>query len=159
VCFAANSRWSFSPNQKTGKIGAPIANAQSFFRFCGNFDSQIPVSPYLRKSVSMSTAMKSKKKSNVNLQPLGDRLVAQRDESEQKTTGGIYLPDTARDKPSRGVVISVGEGRIAKDGTRVSLQVKPGDRILFTSYGPEEFKVGEEEYLLLSENDVLAVLE
>lgn len=107
----------------------------------------------------MSTAMKSKKKTNVNLQPLGDRLVAQRDESEQRTTGGIYLPDTARDKPSRGVVVSVGEGRIAKDGARIPLQVKPGDRILFTSYGPEEFKVGDEEYLLLSESDVLAVLE
>jgi chaperonin GroES len=109
--------------------------------------------------VSMSTTLKSKKKSTTNLQPLGDRLVAQRAESEQKTTGGIYLPDTARDKPTRGVVISVGEGRLSKNGSRVPLQVKPGDQILFTSYGPEEFKVGDEEYLLLSENDVLAVLE
>lgn len=107
----------------------------------------------------MSTALKSKKKTTVNLQPLGDRLVAQRDASEQKTTGGIFLPDTARDKPTRGIVVSVGEGRQTKDGSRVPLQVKPGDRILFTSYGPEEFKIGDEEYLLLSENDVLAVLE
>lgn len=106
----------------------------------------------------MSTALKSKKKTTVHLQPLGDRLVAQRDESEQKTTGGIYLPDTARDKPTRGVVVSVGEGRLTKDGARVPLQVKPGDRILFTSYGPEEFKIGDEDYLLLSESDVLAVL-
>jgi chaperonin GroES len=106
----------------------------------------------------MSTALKSKKKTSVNLQPLGDRLVAQRDESQQKTTGGIYLPDTARDKPTRGIVISVGEGRLMKDGVRVPLQVQPGDRILFTSYGPEEFKIGDEEYLLLSESDVLAVL-
>ena len=107
----------------------------------------------------MSTALKSKKKPTVNLQPLGDRLVAQREASEQKTTGGIFLPDTAREKPSRGIVISVGEGRLLKDGTRAPLQVKSGDRILFTSYGPEEFKIGDEDYLLLSENDVLAVLE
>jgi chaperonin GroES len=107
----------------------------------------------------MSTTVKSKKKVSANLQPLGDRLVAQREESEQKTLGGIYLPDTAREKPVRGVVISVGEGRMLKDGTRAPMQVKPGDRIIFTSYGPEEFKVGDEEYLLLSENDVLAVID
>ncbi len=106
----------------------------------------------------MSTTLKSKKKTTVNLQPLGDRLVAQREESEQKTMGGIYLPDTAREKPVRGVVISIGEGRLMKDGTRVPLQIKPGDRIIFTSYGPEEFKIGDDEYLLLSENDVLAVI-
>jgi chaperonin GroES len=107
----------------------------------------------------MSTTVKTKKKSMVKLQPLGDRLVAQREESEQQTLGGIYLPDSAREKPIRGVVVSIGEGRMLKDGSRVALQVKPGDRILFTSYGPEEFKIGDEEYLLLSENDVLAVLE
>lgn len=107
----------------------------------------------------MSTATKAKKKTNVNLQPLGDRLVAQRAESEQKTMGGIYLPDTARDKPTRGVVISVGEGRLLKNGIRVPLQIKPGDKILFTSYGPEEFKINDEEYLLLSENDVLAIVD
>ena len=107
----------------------------------------------------MSTTVKSKKKTSVKLQPLGDRLVAQRAESEQQTTGGIYLPDSAREKPVRGVVVSVGDGRLLKDGSRAPLQVKPGDRILFTSYGPEEFKIGDEEYLLLSENDVLAVIE
>ncbi len=107
----------------------------------------------------MSTTLKSKKKTSVNLQPLGDRLVAQRERSEQQTLGGIYLPDSAREKPVRGVVISVGEGRLLKDGTRAPLQVQPGDRILFTSYGPEEFKIGDEEYLLLGESDVLAVIE
>jgi chaperonin GroES len=107
----------------------------------------------------MSTALKAKKKTSVQLQPLGDRLVAQRAESEKKTTGGILLPDSARDKPTRGIVVSVGDGRLLDNGTRVPLQVKPGDTILFTSYGPEEFKIGDEEYLLLSENDVLAVLD
>ncbi len=107
----------------------------------------------------MSTTLKAKKKTSVNLQPLGDRLVAQRAESETKTTGGIYLPDSARDKPTRGVVISIGEGRLLKNGTRVPLQVKPGDQILFTSYGPEEFKIADEDYLLLSENDVFAILD
>jgi chaperonin GroES len=108
----------------------------------------------------MSTStLREKKKTAVKLQPLGDRLVAQRAESEQKTSGGLFLPDSARDKPTRGVVVSVGEGRLLKDGKRVPLQVKPGDQILFTSYGPEEFKISNEEYLLLSESDVLAVVD
>ena len=107
----------------------------------------------------MSTTLKSKKKTSVNLQPLGDRLVAQRQQAEQQTLGGIYLPDSAREKPVRGIVVCVGEGRMLKDGSRAPLQLKAGDRIIFTSYGPEEFKIGDEEYLLLSESDVLAVIE
>ena len=105
----------------------------------------------------MATA--SKKKTKVNLQPLGDRVVVQRAESEETTAGGIVLPDSAKDKPSRGIVLSVGEGRMLKDGTRAPLQVKEGDRILFTSYGPEEMRVGEEEYLLMREDDVLAIID
>lgn len=108
----------------------------------------------------MATATKKKPvKTNVKLQPLGDRLVVQRDESEDITAGGIVLPDSARDKPARGIVLSVGEGRMLKDGTRSPLQVKEGDRILFTSYGPEEFKVGEDEMLLMREDDVLAIID
>jgi chaperonin GroES len=90
---------------------------------------------------------------------VGDRIVARRVVSEQTTAGGIVLPDSAREKPSRGVVISVGEGRLLKDGTRSSLQVKPGDKILFTTYGPDEIKLGEEELLLMREEDVLAIIE
>jgi chaperonin GroES len=94
----------------------------------------------------------------VQLQPLGDRVVVQREESESKTAGGIVLPDTAKDKPTRGTVISVGEGRLNKDGKRVALQVKSGDRVLFTSYAGEQFKIGTRELLLMREDDILAVI-
>jgi chaperonin GroES len=107
----------------------------------------------------MATATKKKSKTKVNLQPLGDRLVVQRDESEDTTSGGIVLPDTAKDKPVRGIVLSVGHGRMLKDGTRAEMQVKEGDRILFTSYGPEELKVGDAELLLMREDDVLAIID
>ncbi len=105
-----------------------------------------------------ATATKKSTKSALKLQPLGDRVVARREDSETMTAGGIVLPDNAREKPSRGVVISVGEGRLLKDGTRAPLQVKPGDRILFTSYGPDDIKVGDEELLLMREDDILAIL-
>lgn len=108
----------------------------------------------------MATATKKKPgKTKVNLQPLGDRMVVQRDESEDVTRGGILLPDSARDKPARGIVLSVGAGKMLLDGTRSPLQVKEGDRILFTTYGPEELKVGDQELLLMREDDVLAVIE
>ncbi len=94
----------------------------------------------------------------VQLQPLGDRVVVQREESESKTAGGIVLPDTAKDKPTRGTIVSVGEGRMNKDGKRVALQVKSGDRVLFTSYAGEQFKIGARELLLMREDDILAVI-
>lgn len=106
-----------------------------------------------------ATATKSKSGSKINLQPLGDRVVARRDESEQMTAGGLVLPDSAKDKPTRGVVVSVGDGRLNKDGTRAPMQVKVGDRILFTSYGPDEIKMGDEQLLLMREEDILAVIE
>jgi chaperonin GroES len=96
---------------------------------------------------------------NVKLQPLGDRVVVEREESETKTAGGIVLPDTAKDKPTRGKVISVGDGRLAKDGARIPLQVKVGDRVLFTSYAGEQFKLGDRELLLMHEEDILAVID
>jgi chaperonin GroES len=106
------------------------------------------------------TANKPKKtKSSIKLQPLGDRIVVERDDTETLTTGGIYLPDNAKDKPSRGTVISVGDGKLLADGKRSKLQVKPGDRVLFTTYGPNEVKIGEDEFLLMREDDVLAVIE
>lgn len=95
----------------------------------------------------------------VQLQPLGDRVVVQREESEAKTAGGIVLPDTAKDKPTRGKIISVGEGRLNKDGKRVALQVKSGDRVLFTSYAGEQFKIGTRDLLLMREDDILAVID
>src|SRR5215510_9864750 len=111
--------------------------------------------------MASATASKPKKSSSsgLKLQPLNDRVVVEREEEEEKTTGGLYLPDSAREKPSRGRVISVGNGRLLDDGKRSPLQVKAGDRVLFTTYGPDQVKLGEEEYLLMREEDILAVIE
>ncbi len=111
----------------------------------------------------MSTATKekpvAKKKTDLKLQPLGDRVVVRRESSEAKTAGGIVLPDSAKEKPSRGVVISVGNGKLLDDGSRGQLQVKTNDRVLFTTWAGETFKIGEEELLLMREEDILAILE
>ena len=110
----------------------------------------------------MSTATKTKKKASsgsLRIQPLGDRVVVEREESEDRTAGGIVLPDSAKDKPSRGTVISVGDGRLLDDGTRSKSQLKVGDKVLFTSYAPETIRLDDEEYLLMREEDVLAVIE
>jgi chaperonin GroES len=104
-----------------------------------------------------ASATKSAKK-KLHLIPLGDRVVVEREESGQKTAGGILLPDSAKDKPARGVVVSVGEGKLNDKGTRQPLQVKPGDRVVFTSYAGEPFKVGDSELLLMREDDILAIL-
>ncbi|MBV8232291.1 MAG: co-chaperone GroES [Planctomycetaceae bacterium] len=97
----------------------------------------------------------------MNLKPLGDRVVVEREEAKGKTAGGIVLPDTAKDKPQRGKVLAVGEGRITKDGKRRELQVKAGDQVLFTSYAGDEFKIndGEKKILLMREDDILAVID
>ena len=107
----------------------------------------------------MATATKAKKKSKTKLQPLGDRVVIQRDESEETTTGGIVLPDAAKDKPARGKIISIGDGKVLDDGSRSEFQVKPGDRVLFSSYAGESFTVDEEDLLLMREEDILCVIE
>ena len=105
----------------------------------------------------MATATKNKTK--IKLQPLGDRVVVEREESEERTAGGIVLPDSAQDKPARGVIVSVGPGRVLDDGSRSDIQLKPGERVLFSSYAGESFKVGDDELLLMREEDILAVIE
>ena len=105
----------------------------------------------------MATATKSKSK--IKLQPLGDRVVIEREESEEKTAGGILLPDSAQDKPARGRVVSVGNGRLLDDGSRGEIQVQVGDRVIFSSYAGETFKVNQDELLLMREEDILAVIE
>ena len=108
----------------------------------------------------MATATKGKKsKSKVNLQPLGDRVVVEREASESTTAGGIVLPDSAKDKPARGVIVAIGNGRLLEDGTRGDLQVQVGDRVIFSSYAGEAFESGDAEYLLMREDDILAVIE
>ncbi|HUW55730.1 MAG TPA: co-chaperone GroES [Planctomycetota bacterium] len=90
--------------------------------------------------------------------PLGDKLLVKRLEAEEVTRGGIVLPDTAKEKPKEGKVIALGDGKLLDDGTRAKFQVKKGDRILFTSYAGTEIQFEGEEYLLMSEDDVLAVI-
>ena len=95
----------------------------------------------------------------MSLKPLGDKILVERLEAMEKTKGGIVLPDSAKEKPKEGRVVSVGEGRLLEDGTRAKSQVKAGDRIIFASYAGNEVKVEGKEYLVMPEEDVLAVVE
>jgi len=92
----------------------------------------------------------------IKLQPLADRLVVKPIEMEGKTKTGIYLPDTAKEKPQEGKVVAVGPGRLSDDGKRVAMDVKVGDIVLYTKYGGTEIKVDDEELMILRESDVLA---
>ena len=98
-------------------------------------------------------------KKGIGLKPLGDRVVVKRLEAEQKTKGGIVLPDTAKEKPKEGEVVAVGPGKVLDSGETQALQVKAGDRVIFSSYAGTEVTVGGEELLIMSESDVLAVVE
>ena len=96
----------------------------------------------------------------MGVRPLGDRILVERtEEEEQKSAGGIIIPDTAKEKPQRGTVLAVGDGRQLKDGTRAKPQVAKGDKVLFSSYGGTEIKVGGQEYLLMDESDILAIID
>ena len=91
--------------------------------------------------------------------PLNDKIVVKRLEAEDKTAGGILLPDTAKEKPRQGKVLSVGDGKLLESGKRATFQVKEGDRVLFSSYAGNEVNVDGDELLIMSEDDVLAVLD
>jgi chaperonin GroES len=95
----------------------------------------------------------------LKIRPLNDKIVVRRLEAETKTKGGIVLPDAAKEKPKEGVVVSVGTGKLLESGERAPFQVKEKDRVIFSSYAGTEVKVDGEEYLILSEDDVLAVVE
>jgi chaperonin GroES len=94
---------------------------------------------------------------SVNLKPLGDRLVVEHVEQAEKSAGGVFLPDTAKEKPQEGVVTAIGEGRTLDNGTKVPMSVKVGDRIIYSKYSGSEIKIAGKEYLIISEKDVLAV--
>ena len=94
----------------------------------------------------------------MGIKPLGDRVVVKRLEAQEKTKGGVYLPDTAKEKPQEGKVVAVGEGKLLDSGQRAKPQLKPGDRIIFSSYAGTEVTVEGEELLILGEEDVLAVV-
>jgi chaperonin GroES len=95
---------------------------------------------------------------SAKLTPLGDRVLVRRSEAEEKTAGGIVLPDTAKEKPKEGLVEAVGSGRMLDSGERVPLSVKKGDKVLFAGWAGNEVKVGDQEYLLMREEDILAVI-
>ncbi|MEH7121973.1 co-chaperone GroES [Bacillus sp. JJ1532] len=92
------------------------------------------------------------------LKPLGDRIIIELVETEEKTASGIVLPDTAKEKPQEGNVVAVGTGRVLENGERVALEVAQGDRIIFSKYAGTEVKYEGKEYLILRENDILAVI-
>ncbi len=94
-----------------------------------------------------------------NITPLGDKILVKRLEAEEMTAGGIVLPDAAKEKPKEGRVVELGSGKLLEDGSRGDFQVKKNDRVLFASYAGTEVKVSGEEYLLMPEEDVLAVVE
>ena len=91
--------------------------------------------------------------------PLHDRVIVKRLEEEEKSVGGIIIPDTAKEKPQQGEVIAVGAGVVLKDGKLIPLVVKPGDRVIFSKYGGTEVKLGDEDYLVMREDDILGILE
>ena len=93
------------------------------------------------------------------VRPLGDKILLKRLEAESKTKSGIVLPETAKEKPKRGTVIAVGDGKLLDSGERAKFQVKKGDEVIFASYAGTEIKIENEEYLVLSEDEVLAVIE
>lgn len=96
----------------------------------------------------------------MGLKPIADRIVVRREAAEDKTAGGILLPDTAKNKPQRGVVVAVGPGKMKPDGTRAEMQLKAGDKVLFTSWAGDEFKdrAADGEILLMHEGDVMCVI-
>lgn len=93
------------------------------------------------------------------IKPLQDRIVVERIEEEEQQKGGIIIPDTAKEKPQQGIVVEVGLGRVDKDGKRVPMEVKKGDKIIFSKYAGTEIKMVDKEYLIMREDDVLGIIE
>ena len=95
----------------------------------------------------------------MNFKPLGDRVLVQRVEAGEEVRGGIVIPDTAKEKPQEGVIKAVGAGRVLDSGQKVAMSVKAGDKVLFGKYSGTEIKLNDEEYLIMSEGEVLGILE
>jgi chaperonin GroES len=95
----------------------------------------------------------------MNFKPLGDRVLVQRVEANEDVRGGIVIPDTAKEKPQEAVVIAVGEGKVLDSGQKVAMSVKAGDKVLFGKYSGSEIKLNDEEYLIMSEGEILGILE
>jgi chaperonin GroES len=95
----------------------------------------------------------------VNLKPLGDRVVIEHVDQDDKSSGGVFLPDTAKEKPQEGIVRAVGTGRVTDDGKTLPMSVKAGDRVIYSKYSGSEVKIDGTEYLIVSEKDVLAIVD
>ncbi|MCB9481065.1 MAG: co-chaperone GroES [Desulfobacteraceae bacterium] len=95
----------------------------------------------------------------MNIKPLQDRVVVKRIEEPTKTKGGIIIPDTAKEKPSEGEVVAVGNGRVTNDGKTIPMELKVGDKVLFSKYGGHELKIDGEEYIIMGQDDIYAVVE
>jgi len=95
----------------------------------------------------------------MKVRPLRDRVIVKRLEEEEKTKGGIIIPDTAKEKPIEGKVIAVGDGKIKEDGTKIPMEVKKGNRVLFAKYAGTEIKIDGEEHLMMKEDDILGIIE
>ena len=105
-------------------------------------------------------ATKTKKKTNVNIKPLHDKIIVERDEPETMTAAGIILPESGKERPKSGTVVAVGDGTLNTDtGERIPLTIAAGDKVIFTSYAGTEVKLGDDELLIMSEDDVLAVID
>lgn len=109
--------------------------------------------------MAAKTKAAPKKNTKVGIRPLGERMLVQRVEAEAKSAGGILLPESAKEKPKEGIVIALGEGRMLESGERADWSVSVGDRVLFTSYGGTDVKYNGQEYLIMEERDILAVIE
>lgn len=94
----------------------------------------------------------------MNLKPLSDRVLVKRLEGEERTAGGLIIPDTAKEKPSKGEVVAVGPGKVADDGKTIAMTVKKGDQVLFNKYAGTEIKLDNVEHLVMREDDILAVI-
>lgn len=94
----------------------------------------------------------------MKIRPLNDRILVQRLEEEEKTKGGIIIPDSAKEKPAEGKVVAVGPGKLSDEGKRVAMSVKNGDRVLFSKYGGTDVKLDGEDYLIMREDDILGVI-
>src|SRR5437773_7199300 len=135
-------------------IGTALAlynDARSLRAWNKNQDS-IDIESNVARSFGMAVT-------KMKVRPLGDKVLIKRLEAEDRTAGGIVLPDTAKEKPKQGKVLSLGDGKLLDNGKRASFQVKEGDRVLFTSYGGQEVNVDGEEYLIMTEDDILAVVD
>jgi chaperonin GroES len=95
----------------------------------------------------------------MKIRPLQDRVIVKRVEEEEKTKGGIIIPDTAKEKPQEGQIIAVGPGKVTDDGKKIPMEVKVGDRVLFGKYSGSEIKIDDEEHLIMREDDILGIIE